>query len=83
MLRQSLQIACAAAILCLLPACSSSTPADSESVADESADSATTQKQPTVLDDQLNALDKARAVEATLEDAKAARDKAMDEASGG
>ncbi|MEZ5461110.1 hypothetical protein [Dokdonella sp.] len=83
MLRQSLQIACAAACLCALPACTSSTPEENAPVAEESTDSSVARKQPTVLDDQLKALDKARAVEATLEEAKAARDKAIDEAGGG
>lgn len=83
MLRQSLQIACVILTLSLLSACSSSSQQDTESAVDESADAPVVQKQPTVLDDQLKALDKAKAVEGTLQDGKEATDKAIDEASGG
>lgn len=83
MLRQSLPITCAVVMLCMLPACSSSSQQDEESVADESLDAPAVQRQPTVFDDQLQALDRARGVEATLEESKAATDKAIDEASGG
>ena len=83
MLRQTLQIACAILTLSLLSACSSSSQQDKESAVDESADAPAVQKQPTVFDDQLKALDKAKAVEGTLQDGKEATDKAIDEASGG
>ncbi len=83
MLRQTLQFTCAVALLLLLPACSSSSQPDSESVVDETVEDPAVQKQPTVFDEQLRALDKAKAVEATLEDGKAATDKAIDEDSGG
>ena len=83
MLRQSLQIICAALMLCMLPACSSSSQQGEESTVEESTEAPAAQRQPTVFDDQLKALDKAKAVEATLQDGKAATDKAIDEASGG
>ena len=83
MLRQTLQITCAVLFLCMLPACSSSSQQDSEAAVDESTDAPAVQKQPTVFDDQLKALDKAKAVEGTLQDGKEATDKAIDEASGG
>lgn len=83
MLRQSLLCTCAVLLLGLLPACSSSDKQDSETAADVPAAAAAGQAQPTVLDDQLKALDKAKSVEATLEQSKAATDKAIDDASGG
>jgi uncharacterized lipoprotein len=83
MLRQSMQITCLVLMLCMLAACSSSSQPDKESTVDASMEPAAARQQPTVFDDQLKALDKAKAVEATLEDAKAATDKAIDEASGG
>ena len=75
--------AVAVLLSCLLPACTSSTSQDNEPLAEGSVDAAPAPKQKTVLDDQLKALDKAKTVEATLEDGKAAQDKAIDEASGG
>ena len=83
MLRQTPQCICAILLSCLLPACTSSTSQDNEPLAEGSVDAAPAPKQKTVLDDQLKALDKAKTVEATLEDGKAAQDKAIDEASGG
>ncbi|MGB0133130.1 hypothetical protein [Dokdonella sp.] len=79
MLRQTLLPACIILSLCMLPACSSPAQQDNEPVADESADASATQKKKTVFDEQLKALDKAKAVQATLDEAKAARDKAIDE----
>lgn len=83
MLRQTLSFTCTIVLLSLLSACSSSAQQDTEPVVDASAEPSSVQKRKTVFDDQLKALDKARAVEATLEEAKAARDKAIDEGSGG
>lgn len=83
MLRQTLQITCAVLMLSMLPACSSSSQQDKESAVDESGDPPAASKQPTVFDDQLKALDKAKAVEGKLQEDKAATDKAIDDASGG
>ena len=82
MLRQSLQLAAGVCVAILIVACSSgSTDADSTDTA--AAAPAAEARQPTVFDDQLKALDKARAVEQELQKAKAERDKQIDEQSGG
>jgi hypothetical protein len=68
-----------------LLACSRPAPetADDVGAADDADRSdAPVQRAPTVLDDQLKALDKARAVEATLQKEQANRDKAIEDAGG-
>ena len=84
MLRQSLPIAAALCALSLLMACSGSTSEPAETADAAGADSAaeSAPPQPTVFDEQLKALDKAREVEETLKKAQADRDKAMEEAGG-
>ncbi len=84
MVRQTLKFAACLLALIVLAACSSPpsepvdaapTPADQPAVAQP--------RQPTVLDDQLKAIDKAKSVEETLKKGQADRDKQMDEESGG
>ena len=85
MVRQTLQFAASLLALSLLGACSSKT-ADEESAAANAPTEqapATQTRQPTVFDDQLKALDKAKAVEESLKKAQAERDKEMDEQTGG
>jgi hypothetical protein len=85
MVRQTVRIAVAVMFALSLGACSSKSPeADAAQDADDTvtatpAESAT----PTVLDEQMKAMQKAREVEETLQKAKDAQDKAIDEASGG
>lgn len=67
----------AAAVLALA-ACSSHAPADAGADAAKAAVAATPVKRKTVFDDQLKALDKAKAVEKQLKEDQAKRDKAMD-----
>lgn len=84
MLRQTLLLAASLCAATLLVACSShSSDADSHA-ADTPADqpAAAETRQPTVFDDQLKALDKAKAVEQTLQKAQADRDKQMQEQGG-
>lgn len=57
--------------LCVLSACGSDTPPPPPA-----------EPQKTILDDQLKAVDKAKAVEQQLIDEKAKRDKALEDASG-
>jgi hypothetical protein len=83
MVRQTLALA-AASFALLIGACSSSPPPDADT-ADGSAEVAapdSAPSQPTVFDDQLKALEKAKQVEETLQKAKDDRDKAMEEAGG-
>jgi hypothetical protein len=84
MLRQSLQLTVCLLGVNLLLACSSHSPDASSDTPDASAaPPATEARKPTVFDDQLKALDKAKAVEESMQKAKAERDKQMDEQSGG
>ncbi len=84
MLRQTLHLAAGLCAATLLVACSSdSSDADSraaETPADQPTAAET--RQPTVFDDQLKALDKAKSVEQTLQKAQADRDKQMEEQGG-
>ncbi|MBX3697329.1 MAG: hypothetical protein R3F08_00960 [Dokdonella sp.] len=84
MLRQSLRVAATVAALGLLAACSSSAPDADGARSEPSADAAEqpAKRPPTVLDDQLKALDKAKSVEATLKQEQADRDKAIEDAGG-
>lgn len=85
MLRQTLRIAASLCVITLLVSCSShSSDADSRAM-DATAEQPVAAKvrQPTILDDQLKALDKAKAVEQTLQKGQADRDKEIDEQSGG
>ena len=72
------------AALGLLAACSSSAPDADGARSEPSADAAEqpAKRPPTVLDDQLKALDKAKSVEATLKQEQADRDKAIEDAGG-
>ncbi|HET9031648.1 MAG TPA: hypothetical protein VFN25_01955 [Dokdonella sp.] len=81
MVRQILKFTASLLVLGLLAACSS----PSSDVPDKAADqpAAAEVRKPTVFDDQLKALDKAKAVEATLKKAEAERSKEIDEQSGG
>ena len=85
MVRQTLQLTAGLLAASLLLACSSHGSDADEVQTDASGDQhpAAEARQPTVLDDQLKALDKARAVEETLKKAQADRDKQIDEQSGG
>jgi hypothetical protein len=84
MLRQRLQFAASLLSVTLLAACSSHSPEESTDPPESSADEpAAEARKPTVFDDQLKALDKAKSVEETLKKAQAERDKQMDEQSGG
>jgi hypothetical protein len=79
MLRQSLHIAVLIAAVAVLAACSSREP----TVADQPAPPADAPpRTKTVLDEQLKALDKAKAVQATLDKQKADADKALEDAGG-
>lgn len=82
MVRQTVRTAVVVMFALSLSACSSKT-ADPEAAQD--ADTATQAEPatPTVLDEQMKAMQKAREVEETLQKAKEAQDKAIDEASGG
>lgn len=81
MLRQSLPIAAALFALGLMAACSSSTSESVDTADTAGADAAVESEpaQPTVFDEQLKALEKAKEVEETLKKAQADRDKAMEE----
>lgn len=84
MVRQTLKLAASLLALGLLAACSShSSDADSSAVAPTADPPAAEARKPTVFDDQLKALDKAKAVEEDLRKAQAERDKQIDEQSGG
>ncbi len=85
MLRQSLQVAASLLAVIALAACSSHTSESSADKTEAAVDqpAIATPRTPTVLDDQLKALDKAKAVEQTLQKAQAERDKEMDEQGGG
>ena len=85
MLRQTLPLAASLCAFTLLIACSShSSDADSgRAEAPVDSPAAAEARQPTVFDDQLKALDKAKSVEQTLQKAQAERDKEMDEQGGG
>lgn len=84
MLRQTLQLAASLCAVTLLVACSShSSDADSRAADAPAAPPAATEtRKPTVFDDQLKALDKAKAVEQTLQKAQADRDKQMEDQGG-
>ncbi len=84
MVRQTLKFAASLFALSLLGACSSH-PSDADShAAAPAADAPMPEaRKPTIFDDQLKALDKAKAVEGDLIKAKEARDKAMDEQTDG
>lgn len=81
MLRQSLRSAVCILGLALLPACSAP-PAETPDATVADPATAPVARPATVLDDQLKALDKARAVEQDLQEAKVARDKAIEDAGG-
>jgi hypothetical protein len=85
MLRQTLQLTACLFAANLLLACSSHDSDTASDTAEAPADTpaAADQRTPTVFDDQLKALDKAKAVEETLKKAQADRDKQIDEQSGG
>jgi hypothetical protein len=84
MLRQSLQFTACLLAVNLLLACSSHSPdASSDNPVAPADQPAAEARKPTVFDDQLKALDKAKAVEEDLRKAQAERDKQMDEQSGG
>ena len=85
MLRQTLQLAASLCAVTLLVACSShSSEADSGAAASPADQPAAAEaRKPTVFDDQLKALDKAKSVEQTLQKAQADRDKKMDDQDGG
>ena len=85
MLRQTLQVAASLCSVIALVACSShslESNADQAAAAVDEPANAEARK-PTVFDDQLKALDKAKAVEQTLQKAQAEHDKEIDEQSGG
>ena len=84
MLRQSLRCAAGLCAAMFLVACSSSAP-DAAPAAQTPTDPAPPAegRQPTVIDEQLKALDKAKAVEQELQKAQAERDKEIDAQSGG
>jgi hypothetical protein len=82
MVRQTLVAAAVAVFALALGACSSSPPPDAET-SDGSTEVAAPESapaQPTVFDDQLKALEKAKQVEETLQKAQDDRDKAMEDA---
>lgn len=84
MVRQTLKFSASLVALSLLVACSSRSPdTDGGAAATPSAPAAADARKPTVFDDQLKALDKAKAVEEELRKAQAERDKQIDEQSGG
>lgn len=85
MLRQTLNFAVTLLAVSLLGACSSSTPEQNGETSKAAAEqgAAAEERQPTVFDDQLKALDKAKSVEATLQKAQQERDKKMEEQSDG
>ena len=77
-----LRIATLSFSLLMLGACGGKPTADTQAdadqaAADRAAEQAAAKKQKTVFDDQLKALDKAKAVEQQLQDDKDKRDKAM------
>jgi predicted small lipoprotein YifL len=77
-----MRIAALALAVFALTACggkpSADTPADADqAAADRAVEQAAAKKQKTVFDDQLKALDKAKAVEQQLQDDKEKRDKAL------
>jgi hypothetical protein len=82
-------LVCAAAGMALLSACSNPPPPEEPAAPPPAApaaaltgDPATTAPRPTVFDEQLKALDKAKAVERQMQEAKEAQDRAI-EAEGG
>ena len=85
MLRQSLQVAASLLAVIALAACSSHKSENSTDKTEAAVDqpATVTPRAPTVFDDQLKALDKAKAVEQNLQKAQAERDKEMDEQGGG
>ncbi|MEO7935116.1 MAG: hypothetical protein ABIR27_02555 [Dokdonella sp.] len=84
MVRQTLKFAASLFALSLLGACSShSSDADNQAAAPTANSPAPVARKPTVFDDQLKALDKAKAVEEDLKKAQAERDKQIDEQTGG
>ncbi len=74
------RIAVLASALLVLSACGGKTAdAQAQAAADKAAaEQAAAKRQPTVFDDQLKALDKAKGVEKQLQDDKEKRDKAME-----
>ncbi len=73
---------CIAITAIVIGACSRhENPPAAETVATQTQP-ATSPKQPTVLDDQLKALDKAKAVEAQLQKEKESQDKTIEETEG-
>ncbi len=85
MLRQTLPLAASLCAVTLLIACSSHSSDADRRAAEAPVDppAAAETRQPTVFDDQLKALDKAKSVEQTLQKAQAEREKEMDEQGGG
>lgn len=84
MVRQTLKFAASLFALSLLGACSShSSGADGQAAAPAADAPLPEARKPTIFDDQLKALDKAKAVEGDLKKAQAERDKQMDEQTGG
>lgn len=82
MLRQTLRRAACIAGFGLLLGCSGPPAENPAADTGPAAEPAPAVRQPTVLDDQLKALDKARGVEQQLEKEKADRDKAIEDAGG-
>lgn len=84
MARRMLKFAASLVALSLLGACTPHSPdAETGAAATPADPPAAAVRKPTVFDDQLKALDKAKAVEEELRKAQAERDKQIDEQSGG
>lgn len=83
MVRQIMKSLPAALIVCVLASCGSGKPDVQEEGAGDAQATPPAAAAPTVFDDQLKALEKAKQVEENLQDEKKARDEAIDEASGG
>jgi hypothetical protein len=77
-------LSAAAIVTCmlLLGACSGGGDANDASTVSPTAVAAPPARTPTVIDDQLEALEKAKAVQATLDAAEAERRRKLDEAGG-
>lgn len=79
MLRQSFRTAALLGMLVGIAACSPKSPAVEEAAVSERAEAPRTK---TVIDDQLKALEKAKAVQATVDKQKADADQAIKDAGG-
>lgn len=79
MLRQSFRTAALLGMLVAIAACSPKSPSVDEAAVSERAE---TPRTKTVIDDQLKALDKAKAVQATLDKQNADADQAIKDAGG-